>query len=581
MSDYNVIIIGSGVAGAICAAGLSEGCRKVLVLEAAENGLGTFQREQFRRVWDPTPGKSWNTPYLKSKGIKYYPSPIPRPEGGDTNTYFEQPNISTTTSLKTFKGYYQRLAGGSTWAWRGNTPRMMPNDLRLKSAYFPDGVYPDGANVADWPLTYDDLKEWYLKAEYELGVSGNAEEWEKLTPRDRQPYPMPGQPRSYGDQLLIETMGGPLEVELGGEKLSAEVLTMAQARNTEPFAGRPACEGNHNCIPLCPTSAKYDATVHLRQALRNGAEVRTGCVVTRLKASSSGVISRVHYKQWNSDNPQAERSVTSDIVILAVNPIETPKILLHSQLYAPDDPHVGKHLMDHVQGECLGLTSDPIYPFRGPQTICGIDSLRDGRYRAKFASFRLTLGNDGWGRAGNPTSVVEELLNPDPAHAANFVIGKALRRSAVDRMTRLVRFGFSTEQLPHRENRVELSAQTDALGIPRPKITYSVHNYTLEALREGYRVSKKLFHAMKATHVGEEEFDLEEWNTAAHPMGTCRMGKSSADSVTDKYGRCHNHPNLFIAGASVFPTGSASNPVMTLAALSLMTVNKIKSEQKA
>ena len=576
MSDYNVIVIGSGVAGAICAAGLSVNGRKVLVLEAAENGLGAFQREQFRRFWDPTPGKSWNTPYLKTNGIKNYPSP--GPSTPDTNSYFEQPNISTTTSLQTFKGYYQRLAGGSTWAWRGNTPRMMPNDLRLKSEYFPDGVFPDGANVADWPLAYDDLKEWYLKAEHELGVSGNADEWEKHTPRDGKPFPMPGQPRSYGDQLLIRAMGGALAVELGGQKLSAEVLTMAQARNTEPFAGRPACEGNHNCIPLCPTAAKYDATVHLKQAIRNGAELRTGCVVTRLAATSSGAISRVHYKQWNSDDPQTERSVTGDIVILAANPIETPKILLHSQLYAANDPHVGKHLMDHVQGECLGLASEPIYPFRGPQTICGIDSLRDGRYRSKFASFRLTLGNDGWGRAGNPTSVVEELLNP--AAPASFVIGKALRRSAVDKMTRLVRFGFSTEQLPHRENRVELSAQTDALGIPRPKITFSLHNYTLEALKEGYRVSKELFRAMNVTHVGEEEFDLEEWNTAAHPMGTCRMGKDSTDSVTDRDGRCHNHPNLFIVGASVFPTGSATNPVLTIAALTLMTVDKIKSEKK-
>ena len=56
--DYNIIIIGSGVAGAICAAKLAGDGRKILVLEAAKNGLGVIQREQYRRVWDTATGKA-------------------------------------------------------------------------------------------------------------------------------------------------------------------------------------------------------------------------------------------------------------------------------------------------------------------------------------------------------------------------------------------------------------------------------------------------------------------------------------------------------------------------------------------
>src|SRR5262249_38306450 len=204
-----------------------------------------------------------------------------------------------------------------------------------------------------------------------------------------------------------------------------------------------------------------------------------------------GRISRVMYKQWDSDNPQLERAVTGDIVILAANPIETPKILFFSRLYDESDPFLGRHLMDHVQGECLALASERIYPFRGPPSICGMDSLRDGAYRRKFASFRLTLGNDGWGRAGNPTSVLESMLNPmDPV---NFLVGAALKDSVVAKLTKLIRFGFSTEQLPHPDNRVTLSDKMDALGIPRPKIRYEVHPYTQRALQTGYEVSQQLF----------------------------------------------------------------------------------------
>jgi choline dehydrogenase-like flavoprotein len=232
--------------------------------------------------------------------------------------------------------------------------------------------------------------------------------------------------------------------------------------------------------------------------------------------------------------------------------------------------------MDHIQSECLALANEPIYPFRGPQSICGIDSFRDGQYRRKYASIRLTLGNDGWGRAGNPTSVVEEMLNP--ANAAGFSIGEKLRAETVNRLTQMIRFGFSTEQLPHPDNKVGLSDKVDALGIPRPKITYAIHDYTQQALKKGFEVSKQLFRAMGATLAPESDvadFNVNNWNTAGHIMGTCRMGAGKHDSVVDATGRCHTHPNLFIVGSSVFPTGSVSNPTLTLAALALMAVEQI------
>jgi choline dehydrogenase-like flavoprotein len=330
MAEYNVVIVGAGVAGAICADGLAKDGLKVLVLEAGKNGVGVFQREQFHRIWDTAPAKSWNTPYQKQAGLGFYPSPL----GTDTNVYFDQPDA--TDSLHTFKSYYQRMLGGTTWAWRGNTPRYLPNDMRLQSLYFSEGA-PDGANVPDWPITYEKLAPWYVRAESELGVSGNSEEWDPLTPRFGEDFPMRGQPKSYSDKRIIDRLGDQT-VNLEGEDLPVTVITMAQARNTAPYDGRPACEGNNNCIPLCPTGAKYDASIHLKRAYQAGVEIRSGCVVTRLETTESGRISRVFYKRWTSDDPQSELSVSADVVILAANPIETPKILYCSGLYPEDDP---------------------------------------------------------------------------------------------------------------------------------------------------------------------------------------------------------------------------------------------------
>ncbi len=54
-----------------------------------------------------------------------------------------------------------------------------------------------------------------------------------------------------------------------------------------------------------------------------------------------------------------------------------------------------------------------------------------------------------------------------------------------------------------------------------------------------------------------------------HQMGTARMGTDPTTSVVDADLRAHGMENLYVAGSAVFPTGSASNPTLTLLALSL------------
>jgi choline dehydrogenase-like flavoprotein len=39
--------------------------------------------------------------------------------------------------------------------------------------------------------------------------------------------------------------------------------------------------------------------------------------------------------------------------------------------------------------------------------------------------------------------------------------------------------------------------------------------------------------------------------------------------------RSHDHANLFLLGSGVFPTGAASNPTLTIAALALRAVDAI------
>ena len=64
--------------------------------------------------------------------------------------------------------------------------------------------------------------------------------------------------------------------------------------------------------------------------------------------------------------------------------------------------------------------------------------------------------------------------------------------------------------------------------------------------------------------------------SSGHVMGTYRMGTDPKQSVVNPDQRAHDHPNLFLLGSGVFPTGAASNPTLTIAALALRAVGAIQ-----
>src|SRR5262249_41179337 len=161
---------------------------------------------------------------------------------------------------------------------------------------------------------------------------------------------------------------------------------------------------------------------------------------------------------------------------------------------------------------------------------------RDGPFRTDRSGFRMTIGNDGWGRAGSPATVIDNLLN-----AGGY--GSTLPDAIADQIPKMIRLSFSTEMLANPGNRVELSDKKDKrLGLPLPKFTFDIGDYTKNGLREGYATSLELFTFMGAT-VGKQPRDMEpagggfNWNTAAHIMGTCIMGDDKKTSVVDDWGR--------------------------------------------
>lgn len=114
--------------------------------------------------------------------------------------------------------------------------------------------------------------------------------------------------------------------------------------------------------------------------------------------------------------------------------------------------------------------------------------------------------------------------------------------------------------------------QRDALGLPRPKISYHYDAYTRLGLDHARRLHEVVFSALGVA----ERYHAEDVKGASHLMGTCRMGTDARTSVVDTDLRTHDHPNLFVMGSAVFPTGGASNPTLTIAAFALRAVAAIQ-----
>jgi choline dehydrogenase-like flavoprotein len=229
--------------------------------------------------------------------------------------------------------------------------------------------------------------------------------------------------------------------------------------------------------------------------------------------------------------------------------------------------------MDHLQGQGAAILPMPVYPFRGPPTTSGIDAFRDGPFRTTSAAFRMSVGNDGWGLLQGPYATALKLVRDEK------LFGAALRHRMRDVVTRQFRLSYSTETLPDPDNRVTLSSEVDALGIPRPQLTFKLPDYNRRGFAMGRSVVRQLFEKLGALEINIPDDD--RYSAANHIMGTCRMGKDARSSVVDIDCKAHDHPNLFIVGSSAFPTCGTANPTLTVAVLALRSVDAIIKELAA
>jgi glucose dehydrogenase len=537
MIRTDVVIVGSGVAGALVGWQLSRAGAAVTILEAGP----PIDRDAAVEVFRAATAKVPESPYPNTA---WAPRPSVLEIGIPGTGYFVQEGPDA------FGSTYERIVGGTTWHWLGSCPRLLPSDFRMKTLF---GV------GADWPITYADLEPWYVRAENAIGVAGDGRQ-DQGSPRSAG-FPMPAVPTSYLDGV----------VNRAANRIGLQVLSTPQARNTETFNDRPHCVGNSNCIPICPIGAKYDALVHLNLAVANRAQVISNAVVHDILLNPNGTASGVVFRRPNG----TDETVLARGVVLAANAIETPKIMLMARGglgVANSSDQVGRNLMDHPIQLSWALSGEPVFPQRGPLSTSGIESTRQAATRNRLSAFRIEVANDGWRfPIGDPTF--------EFGHEANGTFvqlregGAALAARWRDHVSREIRFASLTEQLPNPNNRITPAFdRLDAIGLPRPRIAFTVGQYSRDGMAAAKEMHERLFTELVATERNHSDIAFG----AGHLMGTTAMGADPARSVVNGDGRAHDVSNLFVVGSSVFPTVGTANPTLTLAALALRTADVLR-----
>jgi choline dehydrogenase-like flavoprotein len=300
----------------------------------------------------------------------------------------------------------------------------------------------------------------------------------------------------------------------------------------------------------------------LRDAARHGARLLVDAKIDRItheRGHATGAEGHVR----RADGSRVAIRIRAKRVVVSAGSLHTPVLLLRSGLR---HPHIGQHLFLHPVVTVAGFYDQKINPWYGPMMSVIVQ---------EFA--RL---DDNWGfRLECPP------IHPGLAASALSWEDAASFKSDMLRLSQLAvhiclvrdRFG----------GRVTVGRQSG-----EPVLHYRLHAYDRQHLVRAMQESVRAHHTMAADEIGVlhnrpmrfraggdltsflKKIPQKKWGTnhmglfSAHQMGTCRMG-GTRDYPVQPDGQTREIKGLYVADASLFPSASGANPMLSTQALAL------------
>ena len=550
-SEYDAIVVGSGISGGWAAKELTEKGLRVLLLERGRNV------EHIKDYVNATKAP-WQYPHRggRTRAMEELYPVLKRdyPLNEKNLAFWVDEKESPYTEVKRFDWFRGYQVGGRSLMWGRQSYRLSDFDFEANAR---DGI------AVDWPVRYADLAPWYDHVERHAGIAGSVEGMPQLPDGQFQP----AMPLNCGEEIVA----GRLTKLFDGRR---RIIPGRTANATQPLPGRAACQYRDACWLGCPFGAYFST-----QSSTLPAAMKTG----RLTLKPFAIVSEVLYDR---DRKRASgvriidavtnqtTDYTARVVFLCASTINSTWLLMRSATdvwpggLGSSSGALGHNLMDHhfrcgAEGKLDGL-EDKYYYGRRPT------GFYIPRYRNLFGDKRGYLRGFGYqggaGRAGWSRAVAE------------LGVGAAFKDAAAEPGRWGVGGTAFGEMLPNHANQISLDeTKKDKWGLPVVKIDC--------ATGENERLMRKDMIADMADML--EQCGVKDVKTydndyfpgmGIHEMGTARMGKDPKSSVLNAYNQVWDAPNVFVTDGSCMVSSACQNPSLTYMALTARAADHAVNE---
>ena len=543
--QYDVCIIGSGAGASPIAYTLSKEGKKVIILEKGD----IFNEKDFSKDEITNTRKDLYNPNLKDE---YHVI-----EEKIDNKWYKFPTYETGWSF-----WNGNILGGSSNFMSGYFHRLKPNDFRLKSTY---GKIK-GANIEDWPISYDEMEPYYDMVEKVIGVSGEYTKYKHAEPRSS---------KNYAYEKLEEHPVVNL-IDKACKKLNYTSYKVPRAIISKNKDNRKPCYYSNYCGSYaCSSGAKGSSRAALLQpALLSGnLTIIPNAFVFKLDTNKDKKIEKAYY--FTKD--KIKKTIKAKLFIVASQAVESSRLLLNSK--NKDFPNglgnssgqVGKNLLFTGGGIGSGVLDKSILKEKKLfQTGLFVNrGLKDWYFTKKFKGGTI----DFLFEHANP---IRKALISSKDENGNTLFGKKLQNKIYKTFTqsKTLNFEVFTDWLPNDDCYVYIDEKyKDKYEVPVATIKIGAHPQDVKVGEFLAKKAKKVLKEIGAKNIQSSISPLPSANLQA---GGCRFGDNPKKSVLNKYCQSHDISNLFVTDGSFMPTGGSVPYTWTIYANSFRVANYIK-----